>query len=77
MAIKFEKIQAGMTLWSRGTYRNGMNRPTKAEWPVTIIKVDSERRRALASRNSNPATWWTERLLTRLYTKRMAKKETT
>lgn len=76
MAIKFEKIKAGMTLWSRGTYRNGMNRPTKAEWSVRIESVDAAARTAMVTKNGR-TSMWTERMLTRLYAKRMDKKATT
>ena len=75
MAIKFEKIKAGMELWSRGTYRNGLNRSVEGEWPVTILEVDAESRSAKVSWNCNAPTVWNEYQLTRLYTKRKAKKE--
>lgn len=74
MAIKFEKIQAGMVLWSRGTYRNGMNRPTKGEWAVHIESVDHAARTAVVAKGGKRETW-PEYRLTRLYTKRMKTKE--
>lgn len=74
MAIKFEKIQTGMTLWSRGSYRNEMNRTVKAEWPVVIIKLDVGSRGAVVSYNGNAAEWWNERRLTLLYANRATKK---
>lgn len=73
MAIKFEKVAAGMTLWSRGTYRNGANRPVKAEWDVHILEVDAARRRARVSKNGR-TEWWSARMVARLYTKRMERK---
>lgn len=69
MAIAFEKIQPGMTLWARG--RQG-GRP--AEWRVLVKDVCPEDRTALVSFNGNPYEYCGERRLTRLYTKRMEKK---
>lgn len=76
MAIKFEKIEAGMTLWQRGRQKMGhttMSRTT--EWPVYVKEVFPEKREALVSWNSNAPTVWSERRLTRLYATRMATKE--
>jgi len=76
MAIKFEKIQAGMTLWSRGRQKMGNTTMSRmAEWPVYIEEVSPENRRAKVSWNGNAPEWWGEYQLKRLYTKRMAKKE--
>lgn len=76
MAIKFEKIQAGMTLWSRRKVQQGNVKGLKcmAEWPVCVMEVDTASRRALVSWNGNPAEWWPEYRLTRLYTRRMERK---
>lgn len=77
MAIKFEKIQAGMMLWSRGRAKMGNTTMSRmAEWQVSIREVYPETRSALVSWNYNAPTVWNERRLTRLYVKRMAKKET-
>ena len=52
MAIKFEKIKAGMTIWD-------VRKNTDATWgkwsiwPVYIISVDAENRTVLASWNYN------------------------
>lgn len=76
MAIKFEKIQAGMTLWSRGRQNMGHTTMSRTvEWPVYIKEVFPEKREALVSWNSNAPAVWSEYRLTRLYTKRMAVKE--
>jgi hypothetical protein len=77
MAIKFEKIQAGMTLWSRGRTKMGNTTMTRmAEWPVYIREVYPETRSALVSWNGNGPTKWYEAQLRRLYAKRMKEKET-
>lgn len=58
MAIKFEKIQPGMRLYDRHRERMGnTNMRTLGEWPVKVIEVDAERRRALVSWNGNKPTW--------------------
>jgi hypothetical protein len=77
MAIKFEKIQVGMTLWSRGRVKMGHTTMSRmAEWQVSIIAMYPETRSALASWNCNAPEVWDERRLTRLYAKRMAMKGT-
>ena len=60
MAIKFEKIQPGMTLWD--VRRNtGLSRDKWNCGPVYVKEVDLEKRKVLASWNSNPAEWMHER----------------
>lgn len=77
MAIKFEKIQAGMTLWSRGRQKMGHTAMSRmAEWPVYVKEVNVASRTALVSWNGNPASWWHESRLRKLYATRMSKKET-
>lgn len=69
MAIKFEKIQPGMTLYDRHSHRMGnTTMKTIGEWPVRIISVDAEKRGAMASWNGNPARWYSERDLRKLHT---------
>jgi hypothetical protein len=76
MAIKFEKIQPGMTLWSRGRVRRGRTTMSRmGEWPVYVKDVSPENRRALVSWNSNAPEWWGEGRLKRLYAKRMTRKD--
>jgi hypothetical protein len=77
MAITFEKIQAGMTLWQRGRQKMGNTTMSRAaEWPVYVKSVDAVERTAIVSWNGNPEQRWFEHQMKRLYTKRMAKKET-
>lgn len=73
MAIKFEKIQAGMTLWQRGTY-SGAAKSEKGEWRVSVLDVYPEKRSARVSWNGNAPTTWPEHRLTRLFTRRMEAK---
>lgn len=69
MAIKFEKIQAGMKLYDRHTHRMGHTTlRTLGEWPVSVKEVDAVKRRAFVSWNGNAPGWWYERSLRRLYT---------
>lgn len=70
MAVKFEKIEPGMTLLD--IHREKMGNTTMSEWgiwKVRVISIDREQRTAVVSWNSNPAQTWTARELERLYTK--------
>jgi hypothetical protein len=70
MAIKFQKITAGMTLLD--IHREKMGNTTMSEWglwKVSVISVDPEKRTAVVSWNGNPHRTWTARELERLYTK--------
>lgn len=52
MAIKFEKITEGMTLYD--VRRNtGMTRNKWSTWPVHVYEVDQENRAVVASWNGN------------------------
>ncbi len=75
MAIKFEKIQAGMTLWSKSRGRMG-NTTIKEDkvHPVRIISVDAADRSAMVSWNGNTAERWGEHRLKRLFAKEPKKK---
>lgn len=69
MAIKFEKIQAGMRLADVHTERMGntLMRRTGV-WEVEIVEVRTKPNRgAMARWNGNPAEWWPEYRLVRLY----------
>lgn len=68
MAIKFEKIEPGMTLWDVRKSK-GLSRGKWQCWPVFVKEVDSEKRRVLASWNSNPAEWMLERRVTKYQAK--------
>jgi len=70
MAIKFDKIEPGMTLLD--IHRDKMGNTTMSEWglwKVKVISVDRETRTAVVSWNSNPAQTWERRRLERLYVK--------
>jgi hypothetical protein len=70
MAIKFEKIKAGMELCD--VHSEPMGNTTMRRlgcWKVRIVSVDAESRTAMVSWNSNPARLWSARQLQRLYTK--------
>jgi hypothetical protein len=72
MAIKFEKIKAGMTLWDVKK-ATGLERYRGSKWliwPVYIKKVDPETRRVLVSWNNNPEKWWHEKTATKLRAKK-------
>lgn len=64
MAIKFEKIESGMTLWDV-RQNTGRGRWKWNIWPVNVLSVDKERRRVLASWNTNKARWISERSVTK------------
>ena len=68
MAIKFEKIQAGMTPYDR--HKQGMGNTSLrsiCEWSVKIISVDPARRSALVSWNGNRHQTYGESSLRKLY----------
>ena len=69
--IKFEKIKAGMTLYdvrkNNWRFNLGVESPY-VYWPVYVQAVDPEKREVLASWNSNPAKWMSERQVTKYRT---------
>ena len=58
MAIKFEKIKAGMTLYDirKATGLQRFNSKWST-WSVKVLEVDAEKRMIFASWNCNAATW--------------------
>lgn len=71
MAIKFEKIEPGMTLWDvRRTSGLQKFNGKWSCWPVYVKEVDSEKRQVLASWNGNSARWMTERQVTKFRAKK-------
>ena len=67
MAIKFEKISAGMTLYDRHKYTMGhATMKTIREWKVLVISVDSDALTAQCSWNGNRAETWDNRRLEKL-----------
>jgi len=68
MAIKFEKIEPGMTLLD--IHAEKMGNTTMSElgcWQVKVISVDAAKRTAVVSWNSNRPEVYYERQLTTLY----------
>lgn len=72
MAVKFENVKAGMTLWERRRISGGA-RADVGEWPVRVISVNPTRREAAVSWSGNSPAIWDERRLSRLH---MNRKET-
>ena len=75
MSIKFEKIEAGMTLFDvRKSTRMGISCSKRKWdiWPVRVIEVNAEKREVLASWNGNKAEWMSERRITK-YRKKLPK----
>lgn len=66
MAIKFEKIKPGMVLYdvrkATGLQRYNVKWST---WHVCVVEVNADRREVLASWNSNPPEWMSERRITK------------
>ena len=70
MAIKFEKIEPGMTLLDIHREKRGNTTMSAwGLWKVQVISVDRAKRAAVVSWNSNPAQTWDARRLERLYIK--------
>lgn len=68
MAIKYEKIRPGMTLYDRHRERAGNTTLRRlGEWPVEIISLQPERRAAVVSWNHNRPVVYSERILSSLY----------
>ncbi len=67
MAIKFEKIEPGMELLDIHRNRDVMG--SLGCWKVRVISVDKKKRMVMASWNNNPPRVYTERQITRYYTK--------
>lgn len=68
MAIKFEKIKAGMTLYDRHRHRMGNTTLSDlGEWKVRVLEVDPHARKALVSWNNNFPAWWPGHRLSLLY----------
>jgi hypothetical protein len=69
MAIKFEKVTVGMTLYDRHTYQMGNTKVrTLGEWHVRVLEIDTARHSALISWNGNAPTWWGKRRICALHT---------
>jgi hypothetical protein len=58
--MKFEKLQPGMTVYDVGRHKMGNTTlTTVAVWTVRVLEVDAERRRVVASWNTNaPRTFY-------------------
>lgn len=69
MAIKFEKVTAGMMLYDRHSYRMG-NTTLRSigEWNVKVLSVDPATRRARVSWNGNTPEVYLAREVERLST---------
>lgn len=62
MAIKFEKLAAGDTLYSRRRVAGCIR-----EWRVAIVSIDADARTAVVRWNSNAESLYTEKRLKKLY----------
>lgn len=69
MAIKFEKISAGMRLADVHTERAGNTMMRRiGVWEVEVLEIrDKPYRGAMVRWNGNRPEWWPEYRLTRLY----------
>lgn len=71
MAIKFEKIVAGMRLYDLHSERMGSTTMrSMGVWFVDVLEVDVAQRRALVSWNGNKPEWKSAHTLTRYRAKR-------
>jgi hypothetical protein len=70
MAIKYEKLQPGMTLFDVHSYRMGNTTMRElGSWTVKIIELHPEIRAATVSWNGNAPRKWHHAELKRLYLK--------
>jgi len=69
MAIKFEKIKEGMTLYDVRK-NTGMSRNKWSVWTVKVIEVNTEERKALISWNTNKPEWMQENRVTKYRARR-------
>ena len=61
------RIKPGDVLWDAHKERMGNTRMTRLGcWPVKVIEVDLENRKALCSWNGNTPEWYRERRLSKL-----------
>lgn len=68
MAIKFEKISAGMKLADVHTERAGNTMMRRiGVWEVEVVEIDKPNRGAMVRWNGNRPEWWPEYRLARLY----------
>jgi hypothetical protein len=71
MAIKFENIKPGMTLWDvRKATGFRLSRKEMNYWPVFVSEVDQEKRTVLASWNGNRSQTMNESQVTKYRAKR-------
>lgn len=62
--VAFNKVKVGDVLYD--CHREKMGNTTMSRigcWEVRVLEVNTERREAFCSWNSNPAQWWSERRL--------------
>lgn len=68
MAIKFEKIKQGMTLYD---VKKSCERRWKwSIWPVFVIEIDTKQRCVLASWYYDKPKWMSEKRITKFRAKR-------
>lgn len=69
--VAFSKVKAGDTLYDVHRVRMGNTKVSRnGLWLVRVIEVNSEKREALCSWNSNTPTWWSEKRLGKLKAKK-------
>lgn len=68
MAIKFEKIQPGMTLFERHRERMGNTTMSRlGEWRIRVVSVNLADRTVTASWNGNPPLVYQEHAATKWF----------
>jgi hypothetical protein len=59
--MKFDKLAVGMVLFDLHSYRMGnTTMRSLGVWPVRVVEIDAEKRRALCNWNGNAPTWYSE-----------------
>jgi hypothetical protein len=67
MAIKFERVKVGDTLWDYHSERAGNTTMRRwGNWPVQVVRIREDGSGAYCRWNQNPERFWSRRQVERL-----------
>ena len=67
--VAFNKLVEGQILYDRHRYKT-YGGSQMGEWLVKVVTIDTEKRMALCSWNTNPPRWYSEKQLLKLHVNR-------